>query len=274
MNATAESMLIHRCYCAWGSNKYVLYPLAFAAFVLNGFDLGCVISITIGHSDPSKDSNRILLLKTQPMDIGVSIAIAVLHVILTFMTGGRIWWIGYQYKRIVGEEPHGGRYNQVVAIITESGLLYASTLLVMVAVNSTFTTNPAVRGLLPFDVGVISGLMSGLAPNLIIVRVAYGKPKDSVQQMMSSLRFRAAEERSQDSDLQSSATATATRRAGTDLQLQRQNRLGISGSTRRAASLLNLPAARHRNSRVDVPDVYRLAQLPQCEDVRPRNESV
>ncbi|KAG7094282.1 hypothetical protein E1B28_007886 [Marasmius oreades] len=36
MNAIADSMLVHRCYSVWNSNKYVLYPLAFIAFILNG----------------------------------------------------------------------------------------------------------------------------------------------------------------------------------------------------------------------------------------------
>ncbi|KAK1219520.1 hypothetical protein PQX77_017753 [Marasmius sp. AFHP31] len=38
----------------------------------------------------------------------------------------------------------------------------------------------------PIDLTSVAYLMAGLAPTLIIVRVAYGKSVDSVQQMVST----------------------------------------------------------------------------------------
>ncbi|KAF9259992.1 hypothetical protein L218DRAFT_1055628 [Marasmius fiardii PR-910] len=75
------------------------------------------------------------------------------------------------------------RYNSIVAIIIESGLLYAASLVLDVVLG--LAVDPDNHGLIPFDVGPVMFLMSGLAPTLIIVRVAYGKSVNSVQQMAS-----------------------------------------------------------------------------------------
>ncbi|KAL0058239.1 hypothetical protein AAF712_015088 [Marasmius tenuissimus] len=46
-------------------------------------------------------------------------------------------------------------------------------------------SNPATQGIFPVDLSAIAYLMAGLAPTLVIVRVAHGKSVDSVQQVMS-----------------------------------------------------------------------------------------
>ncbi|KAK1221597.1 hypothetical protein PQX77_015610 [Marasmius sp. AFHP31] len=49
--------------------------------------------------------------------------------------------------------------------------------------------DPEAKGIIPIDLGSTTLLMSGLAPTLIIVHVAYGKSMDSVQQQMMSIHL-------------------------------------------------------------------------------------
>ncbi|KAJ8092929.1 hypothetical protein PM082_023565 [Marasmius tenuissimus] len=110
---------------------------------------------------------------------------------LTFMTGGRIWWITRQARKSLGK-PIQRYYKTIVAVIIESGILYAGTLLISVVVD--LSSDPKTR-YLPFELSVIPVLLSGLAPTLIIVRAAHGKTVDSVEQMISvsTIRFNTAD---------------------------------------------------------------------------------
>ncbi|KAF9264573.1 hypothetical protein L218DRAFT_900391 [Marasmius fiardii PR-910] len=181
MNIIADWMLIHRCYTIWQS-KIILYILAFIAVVLDGIQLGCAITGTIGMSVPLDHIYAIGSI----IDNIRAIAIAVFQVILALLTGGRIWWITRQARRLMGQSTDA-KYNSIVAIIIESGLLYASCLVGALVIS--FMLDPYAHGVIPFEFGPILALMSGLAPTLVIVRVAYGKSVDSVHQVVSTLQF-------------------------------------------------------------------------------------
>ncbi|KAG7094283.1 hypothetical protein E1B28_007887 [Marasmius oreades] len=84
----------------------------------------------------------------------------------------------------------------------------------MAILDAMFTSDPSARGLLPLDMGIISGLMSGLAPTLIIVRTAHGKPVDGVQQMISISSFPVV-----DSGENQERSTTVTSQATIDLHL-------------------------------------------------------
>ncbi|KAF9264515.1 hypothetical protein L218DRAFT_862733, partial [Marasmius fiardii PR-910] len=120
----------------------------------------------------------------------------------------QIYWISREARRLMGK-PTNTRYNSIVAIIIESGVLYAASIVASVAVNLTF--DPHSHGLIPFNLEPVATLMLGLAPTMIIVRVAAGKSVDSVQQMVSTLQFQA--------DAQGSSQRS---RPAADLQLQTQ----------------------------------------------------
>ncbi|KAK1228016.1 hypothetical protein PQX77_008958 [Marasmius sp. AFHP31] len=191
MNALADIMLIHRCYIVWGSKKVLLYPLSFSAFVLNCTDLlafpgqslsflvADAIMMAVALSIPAVEH---LEEKVFTIDTGVSIAIAVFNAILSLLTGGRIWWISREARRLMGSPVHA-RYSAIVAAILESGLLLPVCMITMVVLR--YAVDPQSRGIVPIDFSVISALVSGFAPTLIVVRVAYGKSVDSVQQVMS-----------------------------------------------------------------------------------------
>ncbi|KAK1223399.1 hypothetical protein PQX77_013725 [Marasmius sp. AFHP31] len=49
--------------------------------------------------------------------------------------------------------------------------------------------DPGKNGLIPFDFEVITVQMIGIAPTVMIVRIAHGQAVESVQQMVSTLQF-------------------------------------------------------------------------------------
>ncbi|KAF9265044.1 hypothetical protein L218DRAFT_957714 [Marasmius fiardii PR-910] len=177
MSAVADSMLIHRCCVIWQS-RIMMHFLAFLAVVLNGIHLGTGIAGTVGMSI----SNDRLYNTASTIDNGRTITVAFFQVLLALLTGGRIWWISREARRLMGWSTNA-RYNSIVAIIIESGLIFAACLVAEVAL--VLAVDPDAHGFIPFDFGPVTVLMSGLAPTLIIVRVAYGKSVNSVQQMVS-----------------------------------------------------------------------------------------
>ncbi|KAJ8092875.1 hypothetical protein PM082_023508 [Marasmius tenuissimus] len=182
MNALADLMLIHRCYIIWDSNKFVLYLLAFLSFVLNGITIGCEIPYVIATNDTSSLYNVNMLLKTRQIIEAAAFGITGFNLLLTFMTGGRIWWISREARKLMGQPTHS-KYKATVAIIIESGILYAGFMLVAMVYQRTM--DPETRGAVAIDLGALTTLMAGLAPTLIIVRAAHGKSVSSVNQMMS-----------------------------------------------------------------------------------------
>ncbi|KAG7087923.1 hypothetical protein E1B28_011970 [Marasmius oreades] len=215
MNSIADTMLIHRCYLIFNSDKFVLFPLAFTACILNGIDLGCIIASIIGYGSTSKPGNSNLIAKVQDIDYGGMIAIAIFQIILSLLTGWCIWWITRQARQFMGQSVCT-RYNDIVGIIIESGLLYAGSLLTAVVVE--FTIDPQSTGKVPVELTVVTGLMSGLAPTMVITRVAYGKAVESVQQTISTFHIANSQASQQ----------TSTRQETVDIHLQMQPGIAVN----------------------------------------------
>ncbi|KAF9254668.1 hypothetical protein L218DRAFT_885797, partial [Marasmius fiardii PR-910] len=112
--------------------------------------------------------------------------------------GGRIWWISREARRLMGQLTNA-RYNSIVAIIYVPLLQSTATTAIyscLVAdVTLVWAVDPDAHGLIPFDFGPVTGL----APTLIIVRVAYGKSVNNVQQMVTLQLTGSAHGNSQDS---------------------------------------------------------------------------
>ncbi|KAG7100281.1 hypothetical protein E1B28_002054 [Marasmius oreades] len=189
MNCVADIMLIHRCYVLWGSNRIFLYVLAFIAFVLNGLGIAVSIMVVIGLGEPSK---RDIFIVANTIGGGWSITSAVFNGLLSLLTAGRIWWVSREARQLMGTRVNA-RYKTIFAAILESGILYPTTVIAAMVIVTVL--DPHNYGTVPVDLSVVSTLMSGLAPTLIIVRVAHGKQVESVQQMMS-INFAAREPQS------------------------------------------------------------------------------
>ncbi|KAK1224367.1 hypothetical protein PQX77_012728 [Marasmius sp. AFHP31] len=180
MNALADVMLIHRCYVLWGFSKIVLFTLGSVGIILNGISLAMSFMTSIGASDFSKFQD--VLHIGVKIDHGNQIAVAVFNMILSLLAAGRIWWISHEARQHMGMSTHA-RYHEIVTIILESGLLFPTA--TIAAVMVPMILDPGSQGIIPIDLGSIALLMAGLAPTLIIVRVAYRKSVDSVQQVVS-----------------------------------------------------------------------------------------
>ncbi|KAF9257604.1 hypothetical protein L218DRAFT_1005959 [Marasmius fiardii PR-910] len=102
-----------------------------------------------------------------------------------------------------------------MAVIIESALLYVGILFTGVILDR-IVWDPDSVGIAPFDFGVV--LVLGLAPTMVIARVAYGKSVDSVQQELST--FCIAEVQA------SHQRSIATRQATIDLHTQSQHIIG------------------------------------------------
>ncbi|KAF9257621.1 hypothetical protein L218DRAFT_839542, partial [Marasmius fiardii PR-910] len=128
-SSIADTMLIHRCYIIFNSNKLILYPLISVAFILNG----CVTFIP----------------KSNLVDTGAVIGIVVFQIILTSLTAGRIWWITSESRKLGARSTHS-RFNDIMAIIIESALLYVGILFTGVILNG-IVWDPDSVGIAPFD---------------------------------------------------------------------------------------------------------------------------
>ncbi|KAK1234653.1 hypothetical protein PQX77_002136 [Marasmius sp. AFHP31] len=142
-----------------------------------------------------------LFQKADDVNSASFIAAGAFNFVLTLLTAGRIWWISREARKL-GGKPLSSRYNAIVAIIIESGFIYSATTLLYIIL--AMTIDPEAHGLMPIDLSVLSSQMAGLAPTLIIVRVAYNKSVESVQQMLSTLEF------TDPSDRRQSASALPT----------------------------------------------------------------
>ncbi|KAJ8073050.1 hypothetical protein PM082_019918 [Marasmius tenuissimus] len=217
MNAIADWMLIHRCYIVWNMNKFVLYPLALIAIVLNGLMLAANLVVVAAYHLPQVSEHTVDTVSAIGSD--AVIAVAVFQVLLAFMTGlnissasrlsennttpiptyvgGRIWWISREARKVMGRHIKA-KYRSIVSVIVESGLLYASTL----TIGTVLIYTDKFKFRSSIDFSIISALMSGLAPTLIIARVAQSKSVDNVEQVLSTLHFddRQSLERSTDAE--------------------------------------------------------------------------
>ncbi|KAJ8085608.1 hypothetical protein PM082_004426 [Marasmius tenuissimus] len=177
-----DYLMVHRCYIIWGYSKWILYPFAFVVLVSDttGFVVSAIGTSAYQHHE------RALYTKTTIIESILVIIAAVYTSILTLLTAGRIWWMARQAAQLTGTNVRT-KYKIFVATILESGLLYAITQVITVAL--TLSVDPDSMGLGPFDFNVISTHMAGIAQTLIILRIAYGQSVESVQQMISTLQF-------------------------------------------------------------------------------------
>ncbi|KAK1215867.1 hypothetical protein PQX77_021519 [Marasmius sp. AFHP31] len=80
--------------------------------------------------------------------------------------------------------------------------------MVMVSIVLALVTDPKNQGIGPIDLDLISVQMAGIAQTVIIVRIAYGQAVESVQQMVSTLRFAEGANNSQQQSMGARGTAS------------------------------------------------------------------
>ncbi|KAL0565163.1 hypothetical protein V5O48_016864 [Marasmius crinis-equi] len=162
-------MLIHRCFIIWNRRKAVLYPLTFLSIIINGLVLGSVIATIVGDTDPGPSTSQSLVHIAETVNFDSGIALAIFNLLLTLMTAGRIWRITSSARTHGGSSISVRRCKTIMGIIIESGILFPFTLLMSIIAQLVWVTKTSG---LPIDPTVLSTQLAGLAPTLIIVRVA------------------------------------------------------------------------------------------------------
>uniref|UniRef100_A0A0W0GAL5 G protein-coupled receptor n=1 Tax=Moniliophthora roreri TaxID=221103 RepID=A0A0W0GAL5_MONRR len=184
----ADLMLLHRCYVIWGSSKWIAFPFIFMVVSLAISDTVASAFIIIGVSNTADPAKYQLYLLGCTIDTAFWLAEMGINIALTLLTASRIWWISREARKHMGSAIKT-KYNMIIAIILESGILYPTFL--TTAIIYTLLLDPGAQGSSPFSFFVITYQVAGIAPTLIIIRAAGGKTVEhtSMNQVMSSLQF-------------------------------------------------------------------------------------
>ncbi|ESK86187.1 hypothetical protein Moror_16692 [Moniliophthora roreri MCA 2997] len=187
INATADSMLIHRCYIIWGSQKRIGIPLVLGCFVVHSVGFASAVMIPISFVNRNNPSSFELLDKASRMSDGYFAANAAINGVITLLTAGRIWYITRRIRATMGQQIDQ-RYKTIVAIILESGVIYPTVLIIGIILHQVL--DPDKMGLAPIDLFPIVTQAAGIAPTLIIVRAGLGKTVEHAdEQAVSSMKF-------------------------------------------------------------------------------------
>uniref|UniRef100_A0A0W0FZV2 Uncharacterized protein n=1 Tax=Moniliophthora roreri TaxID=221103 RepID=A0A0W0FZV2_MONRR len=183
-----DLMLLHRCYVIWGSSKWIAFPIIFIIISLAICQIVASIFATIGISNFADPAKVQLYLQGGTIDQAFWLANMGVNITLTLLTAGRIWWISHEARKHMGPAIRT-KYNMIVAIILESGIIYP-IFLTANTINEALT-NPDGTGLSPFSIWVVTYQVAGIAPTLIIIQAAKGKTIEhtSMNQALSSLHF-------------------------------------------------------------------------------------
>ncbi|PBK67896.1 hypothetical protein ARMSODRAFT_1020397 [Armillaria solidipes] len=164
--ALADSTLIWRCWTVWGWRwPVILPPVLF---------LICTIVF-----------NSIALYKSYATISGYTLGFVLHSAFILAMTLWCTLLIIYRIVAVVRGEARLGTYRHIIEVFVESSALYSLSLILYVAV---FCYETPASGY----IDVVAGIARGIAPTLLVGRVAAGhaRPDDSWQgSIVSSLHF-------------------------------------------------------------------------------------
>jgi len=156
LTAVADTLFIYRLYIVWGRNRYVI---ALPILLLCGsLTSGIGIEVVIGTSSTDLFSSSLAGWATSFFSISLA-----QNIITTCLIVYRIWRVNMDVAR----GPGSRSLWPVISVILESGAIYSSTLLVLLATyaSGSFAQYIALDMLVP---------IIGITFNLIIVRVGLG----------------------------------------------------------------------------------------------------
>ncbi|KAH9946545.1 hypothetical protein B0H21DRAFT_808880 [Amylocystis lapponica] len=165
-----DAVFIYRCWLVWRRN-YGIIVLPFLTALAAGF--ACIIEIT--HLVLTTDFLAPVAPVATPLGIaGYAIALAT-NVLVTLLISGRIWALAHAGADVdTAGVPMRGRAlaHHAIGVIVESGALYLAVQLVYLVL---LTLEHPAQGI----AGGIAAQIFGIAPTLIIIRVALGLAVDS-----------------------------------------------------------------------------------------------
>ncbi|KAL0057749.1 hypothetical protein AAF712_015596 [Marasmius tenuissimus] len=191
-NIIAETMLIHRCYIIWGRRKRVAIPLVILSAITSLLFLGASVLALAGLGNMgSKRGLKLLTYTSTFLFVGLLMS-AVVNVLVTLLTAGRIWWVNRQSQAHVGvsEKKNTRKLSTAIRIILESGMIYPTVMVVYI-----ITERPLKGG--PVDLTSVTVLSAGIAPTLALLRAQMTKLSERASsklefERVSDIRFNSA----------------------------------------------------------------------------------
>ncbi|KAF8960650.1 hypothetical protein BDZ97DRAFT_1296114 [Flammula alnicola] len=160
-NVIADSLVIYRCHAVWNRSKRVI--------ILPCFLLLCGTACGYAFIALSKEEYRFRKLLVAFLFTTVT-----LNMLVTVLMAGRIWWIARKARAILGPGL-SSKYNTMIAIIVESGVIY-----------SMYVVLDVVYPDLILDAGLAQ--IVGIVPTLIIVQIGLGRDAHDVDTTTSMVR--------------------------------------------------------------------------------------
>ncbi|KAI0828633.1 hypothetical protein BC628DRAFT_83193 [Trametes gibbosa] len=157
-----DAMLIYRCWAMWRGNYWVLVLPVISAVA--GF--GCMMQVahfvvTLSPTSPAPPAAIVPLTVA-----GYSLPLCT-NVMASGLLVFKIWWMTRHTPSTNTLRSTARLANNAMAVIVESGLIYLAVQLVLVVLVSL--ENPA-EGI----AGVLAVQIYGIAPTLMVIRVALG----------------------------------------------------------------------------------------------------
>ncbi|KAJ7504909.1 hypothetical protein B0H11DRAFT_2221097 [Mycena galericulata] len=208
-NLVTDLLLLYRCYVIWGSRRRIL--VVPGLMMLATVVVACVTVLGYYH----------LIILSLDIDTRVPFIMGgATTILLTCLTGGRIWYIRREGRLLAQRMPRR-LYDTAVAVILESGLLYCLCVIIYVISVSV----PSSASTTIFN-GVSWGLVQvgvNIVPTLIVVRVGLGRSTENTAPLSLSTTWNIASQiQDQDRRLQSVSFASGE---GGRIQ-ERKRRLG------------------------------------------------
>jgi len=160
-NIIADSLVIYRCHVVWNNSKRVI---AIPCFLLVGGSACGYAYIAVSNEGYRFRQLLITFLFTT---VG-------LNLLVTILMAGRIWWIARKARSILGPRL-SSKYNTMIAIIVESGVIYS----IYVVLDVVFTNLILQAGL---------AQVVGIVPTLIIVQIGLGRDAHDIDTTASMVQ--------------------------------------------------------------------------------------
>ncbi|TFK95644.1 hypothetical protein BDV98DRAFT_577418 [Pterulicium gracile] len=158
----ADGLLIFRCFAVWARNwRIIVFPvLLFIGSTVTGF-------VAVYHvSQATSTSEGYFYRRVAVWGTAAYMFSLVTNIIVTGLIASRIWWMSRAVQTHLGKQ-HTQVYSRLIALIIESGMIYALSILVfMIAYWQNTHGHKIGNDALAQVVGIM--------PTLIIIRIGLG----------------------------------------------------------------------------------------------------
>jgi len=177
ITVVSDAFILYRCYAIWNGNIWVIIlpVLLFLA------DIGTGIAATASLGLLNPGETFYVQHQTEITDAFFSTTLA-LNGICTGLIAFRIWWHQYSMREFDVRSSLSLNLGRISTIMIESGAIYSSTLIVMIATYASQKT-------LAFNIFLdITSPIIGIVFSLIIVRIGLGTSHETTAAMSTFLQ--------------------------------------------------------------------------------------